>query len=154
MISRFYHWNPNLTKKVNCISFQVLHAFYVIILRDPFMWSFSNHAIYLSLANMTECFIGWLLYNSKSSILNGSASLFGEIMLLLFIIIAPRSCTTQRNFCVNPPANIPKEQDKFAGARSNLDNNKAPILPEAPIPPLVSLLPRSYSQNSWRYSWK
>ena len=56
--------------------------------------------------------------------------------------MAPGSCTTQRSSRVNPPADIPGEQDELAGVpeRSNASSDKATTSPEAPILPLVSPL--------------
>ena len=47
------------------------------------------------------------------------------------------SHTTHWSTCINLPANIPGEQDKLAGARSDTGSNKASTLPEAPTPPLI-----------------
>ena len=53
--------------------------------------------------------------------------------------MAPGSCTTRRSPRVNPPANIPEEQNELAGApgRSDVGSNKAPTPPEASTPTLV-----------------
>ena len=53
--------------------------------------------------------------------------------------MAPRSRTTQRSPRVNPPADIPREQNKLAGApgKSDANSNKAPTLPEASTLPFV-----------------
>ena len=51
--------------------------------------------------------------------------------------MAPGSCTTQWSPCFNLPANIPREQDKLDGARSDVGSDKAPTPLKAPIPPLV-----------------
>ena len=51
--------------------------------------------------------------------------------------MAPGSRTTRQNPCVNSPADIPGEQYKLAGARSDGSSNEAPTPPKASIPPLV-----------------
>ena len=53
--------------------------------------------------------------------------------------MAQGCCTIRRSLQVNPPADVPEEQDELAGAsgRSDTDSNEAPTLPEAPTPPLV-----------------
>ena len=55
--------------------------------------------------------------------------------------MAPGSRTTQRSPCVNPPANIPGEQDELASApgKSDAGSDEAPTPSEAPTPPLVLL---------------
>ena len=53
--------------------------------------------------------------------------------------MAPGFRTTRRSPCVNPPVDIPREQDELAGApgRFDADSNEAPTPPEVPTPPLV-----------------
>ena len=55
--------------------------------------------------------------------------------------MAPGSHTTRRSPYVNPPADIPGEQDELAGApeRSDAGSNKAPTPLETLTLPLVSL---------------
>ena len=92
-----------------------------------------------SWCNLVFFIIGWLFYNSKSSIPNGSASLFGRITFgPSSFAMAPKSRTTRWSSCVNFSVNS-IEQDELAGSRSDASSNEAPTPPKAPTPPLVSL---------------
>ena len=53
--------------------------------------------------------------------------------------MAPRSRTTWRSPCINPPANIPREKIELAGmpGRPNAGSNEASTFSKAPILPLV-----------------
>ena len=53
--------------------------------------------------------------------------------------MAPRSHTTRRSPCVDPPAEIPGEQDELAGTlgRSDASSDEAPTPPKAPTLPFI-----------------
>ena len=53
--------------------------------------------------------------------------------------MAPGSRTTRQSPCINPPADIPEEQDKLASAteRTDAGSDETSIPLEAPTPPFV-----------------
>ena len=97
---RIAHWQILIsTKKVNYISFQQLHHNYVTFTRNLFLITLSIPPWF----NLVLFFIGWLLYNSKSSIPNGSASPFGRIMFrLLLSTMTPGSLLSLSAFAMAP----------------------------------------------------